>query len=312
MSILKRHLLASMIFIFFIFLAFGSSDQNSSKSGKLINSQHTAETSSFPDYDVKTDKPYFNNNGGLNTIGIKFVYISSGEFIMGSPFSEQGRGNDENQHKVTITKGFYLSVSEITQGGWYKAMGTKPWRKNKEFLGHRVVREGDNYPAVWISWNDCQEFIKKLNHKEGTNKYRLPTEAEWEYACRAGSKTRFCFGDNVKLLDDYTWYIKNSKGKSWGHQVALKKPNAWGLYDMHGNVGEWCLDSCEYDWGKSRVITATYCNGVKDPLCKIGSNRIIRGGGIIWHAALCRSSCRSSDKPEQSSYEIGFRIVRML
>ena len=126
--------------------------------------------------------------GFTNKLGMKFVYIKPGRFIMGSPSGESGRGGDETQHRVTFTKGFYMQTTEVTQGQWEQVMGSRPWSSKN------YVRKNANNPAVYISWNDCQAFIQKLNQMEGGNKYRLPTEAEWEYACRAGSAKRFSFG----------------------------------------------------------------------------------------------------------------------
>ena len=124
-----------------------------------------------------------------NSLGMEFVYISPGSFMMGSPSGEADRGDDEKQHRVTLTKGYYLQTTEVTQGQWEKVMGSRPWS------GKKYVRENANNPAVYVSWEDTQAFIDRLNRKERTQKYRLPTEAEWEYACRAGSTARFCFGD---------------------------------------------------------------------------------------------------------------------
>ncbi|MCD6185004.1 MAG: formylglycine-generating enzyme family protein, partial [Deltaproteobacteria bacterium] len=210
-----------------------------------------------------------------NSIGQKFVYIKPGTFMMGSPSGESGRDDDEKQHKVTLTRGFYMQTTEVTQGQWKAVMGTRPWS------GGKYVRDADNNPAVYISWKDAQEFIKKLNRKEGGGKYRLPTEAEWEYACRAGSTTRFCFGDSGSQLGGYAWWDGNTDnvGEDYAHRVGAKKSNAWGLYDMHGNVWEWCQD-----WfGK-------YPSGsVTDPAGhSTGSVRVGRGGSWGSGARGCR------------------------
>ena len=228
------------------------------------------------------------------SINYKMVYISPGTFMMGSPSNEPKRDSDEKQHRFTLTKGFYIGITEVTQGQWRKIMGNNP---------SRFIR--DNLPVEMVSWNDCREFIRKLNSKEGGSKYRLPTEAEWEYACRAGSKTMFCFGDSDSRLGDYAWYSNNSSSKT--HSVAQKKPNAWGLYDMHGNVWEWCEDSCDYSGG---VVTDTYRDGIKDPLCNSGSNRMIRGGSWLYEARDCRSADRLSGTPGSRYDSLGFRLVR--
>ncbi len=168
-----------------------------------------------------------------NSIGQKFVYIKPGSFMMGS---NSGGLYVLPVHKVTLTRGFYMQTTEVTQGQWHDVMKTKPWS------GSKLVKDNRNNPAVEVSWEDTKEFIKKLNLKEEVYKYRLPTEAEWEYACRAGSSSKYSFGDSESQLGDYAWVDKNAKniGEMYAHEVATKKPNPWGLYDMHGNVWERC------------------------------------------------------------------------
>ncbi|MCG2759234.1 MAG: formylglycine-generating enzyme family protein [Desulfobacteraceae bacterium] len=224
----------------------------------------------------------------VNSIGMKFVLIPAGSFMMGSPSSEPERDSDENQHRVTLTKGFYMGVTEVTQGQWREIMGSNP----SNF-------KGDNLPVEQVSWNDCQEFIRKLNLQEGGNKYRLPTEAEWEYACRAGSTSRFCFGDSDGSLEQYAWYNSNSSNKT--HPVAQKKPNEWGLYDMHGNVWEWCQD-----W------FGDYPSGhVADPDGpSSGSFRVRRGGSWFSYAGVCRSASRHDGTPGGRGGHLGFRLAR--
>jgi len=155
--------------------------------------------------------------------GIVFLLVEPGTFRMGSPEGEEGRDSDEGPvHEVEITRPFYLGETEVTQAQWKKVMGSNP--------SHR---KGDDLPVENVSWNDAVEFCRKAG-------YRLPTEAEWEYACRTGSTTRFSFGDADGRLDEYAWYGGNSGGRT--HPVGQKKPNAWGFRDMHGNVWEWCAD----------------------------------------------------------------------
>ncbi|MFO7885808.1 MAG: formylglycine-generating enzyme family protein [Desulfobacteraceae bacterium] len=252
-----------------------------------------------------------------NKLGMRFVLIPSGRFLMGSPESEKGRQWHEDQHQVTITRPFYIQETEVTQGQWEALVGFNP---------SAFPECGKNCPVDTVSWNQCMEFIRILNQWENTDKYRLPTEAEWEYACRAGTTTAFAGGEITHLfcdppdpvLDYYGWFCGNSGYKNppedlRPHPVKTKNPNPWGIYDMHGNVQEWCLDSCKWRdiWkGRVGVVTDTYKNNVADPLSKIGKHRIIRGGG--WHqsARYCRSAWRSYYKPGAKRNSLGFRIVR--
>lgn len=229
-----------------------------------------------------------------NSIGMKFVYIKPGTFIMGSPTSEKGRKSDETQHKVTLTKGFYMQTTEVTQAQWRAIMSNNPAYFN-----------GDDRPVEQISWNDVQEFIVRLNKKEGTDKYRLPMEAEWEYACRAGGNRAFANGGITQTrckhdpnLNQIGWYCGNSGEKH--HPVAQKRPNAWGLYDMHGNVREWCQDR----------YGAYPSNHVTDPKgVSQGSSRVNRGGGWSNYAKSCRSANRYAMLPDIGISGLGFRLV---
>ena len=236
-----------------------------------------------------------------NTIGIKLNKIPPGTFMMGSPESEPDRSENEQQHKVRISKAFYMQTTEVTQGQWKEVMGTEPW-KDKSY-----VKEGPNYPATWVSWDDAVAFCKKLSANEGKT-YRLPTEAEWEYACRAGSQTTWSFGNDEKLLDDFAWYQQNAylAGERYAHQVGLKKSNAFGLYDMHGNVWEWCYDYYGDDYYKN--------SRKKDPMGPTaGSFRILRGGSWDYYSRDSRSAFRSRDVADSRSDVLdGFRMVREL
>ena len=196
--------------------------------------------------------------------------------MMGSPSSEKGRYDDEGPvHEVTISKGFYLGKYEVTQGQWEGVMGTTPWR------GKDYVRSGSDYPAVYVSWDDAQEFISRLNSAAGSEVYRLPSEAEWEYACRAGTTTRWSFGDDESQLTHYAWYgayRRGDVGEKYGHRVGTKRANPWGLYDMHGNVSEWVQD-WKGDYSSSSVV---------DPLGpSTGSYRVVRGGYSIAAPGAC-------------------------
>ena len=230
------------------------------------------------------------------SINYKMVYIFPGTFMMGSPFSEPKRDKDEKQHRVTLTKGFYMGATEVTQGQWREIVGNDP----SKF-------KGNNRPVENVSWNDCQEFIRKLNRQEGGNKYRLPTEAEWEYACRAGTTTPFSTGSCIST--DQANYDGNypmtgcSKGRYREKtiDVASFSPNAWGLYDMHGNVWEWCED-CYGDYPSS------YVTDPEGP--SIGSIRVDRGGSWAGRAGFCRSADRYFDPPALGGSYLGFRLAR--
>jgi hypothetical protein len=152
---------------------------------------------------VPADLPVIELPSIINTIGMTLNKIPAGTFTMGSPETEKDRIANEHQHKVTISKPFYMQTTEVTQGQWKAVMGTEPWK------GEDYIKEGANYAAVYVSWNDAVAYCKKLSEKEGKT-YRLPTEAEWEYACRAGTKTAWSFGDDEKVLGDYAWYEKNA------------------------------------------------------------------------------------------------------
>ena len=223
-----------------------------------------------------------------NNIGMEFVLIPAGSFMMGSPASEEERDSDETQRKVTISKPFYLQTTEVTQSQWQAVMGSNP----SHF-------KGGNNPVERVSWNDAQEFIKRLNWKEGTNKYRLPTEAQWEYACRAGSDAAYSFGDDKGRLGDYAWYWGNSGGKT--HAAGGKRPNRFGLYDMHGNVWEWCTDRYG-DYASGSVTDPEGAPG--------GSVRVDRGGSWGSNPDHLRSANRDWDFPDNRDGNIGFRVAR--
>lgn len=249
-----------------------------------------------------------------NSIGMKLVLIPKGTFLMGSPPSEEGSGDDERQHEVTLTKDYYLGAFEVTQAQYKKVMGENPshFQGDKVAERHpktgRVVKDVDssNHPVDEVSWQDAVAFCRKLSalpeERRAGRVYRLPTEAQWEYACRAGSKTAYSFGESSKSLGDYAWFDDNSGDKT--HPVGKKKPNAWGLYDMHGNVWEWCSD-----W------YAAYPRGsATDPAGpSSGSLRVNRGGSWINDSEDCRSASRDGHFPSNlfnnRVNHLGFRVT---
>jgi len=232
-----------------------------------------------------------------NSIGMVFVEIPAGTFIMGSPESEPARDDDERQHQVVLTKSFYLQTTEVTQNQWQAVMGDNP-SLHKEC--------GPDCPVERVSFADVQKFISKLSTLSG-QRYRLPTEAEFEYAARAGSTGAYANGDitetpslNEPLLDAMGWYCFNA-GEST-HPVAQKQANAWGLYDMHGNVWEWCADTREAgDYPPGQVTDPVSVNP--------GENRVVRGGSWYHDAWAARSANRDWIKPHYYNDFLGFRVV---
>ena len=255
-----------------------------------------------------------------NSIGMVLIEIPAGKFTMGSPVDEKDHLSVEEQVAATLTKPFWLGKTEVTQGQWQEVMGTAPWG-GKLFALH--VKE---HAANWVNFFDAMEFCDKLTEVErkagklkANEEYRLPTEAEWEYACRAGTKTAFSFGDESKL-NSYAWWggldyesqiagnmleafekaTGNARKAPYPHEVGLKKPNPWGLYDMHGNAGEWCSD-----WYNDKF------SGGADPVGpEEGVFRVIRGGSFAFRPGLCRSASRVGIPPSNSSNLGGFRVAR--
>ena len=268
---------------------------------------------------INLDKKEVAETSFTNSLGMKFVYIPPGSFMMGSPSNESGRDSDEKQHEVTLTEGFYMQTTEVTVGQWrefvrstgFKTDGEKQgwswayngskWEKKKgAYWDNPGFSQNANQPVTCISWNDVQAFVRWLSQKDGTN-YSLPTEAEWEYACRAGSTSRFCFGSRDNKLGQYAWYGDNFSGKT--HPVASKKPNAWGLYDMHGNVWEWCQDWYG-DYPSGSVTNPTGPSS--------GTYRVGRGGGWNGTARNCRSGIRYRFRPGDRDADLGFRLAFVL
>jgi formylglycine-generating enzyme required for sulfatase activity len=229
----------------------------------------------------------------INRFGMKFRYIKPGSFIMGSLYTKCCDDLiKKHPHRVTLTKGFYIQTTEVTQRQWSSIENINP--------SHFKDCGGD-CPVEMVTWPDIQKFIAKLNKLDPENQYRLPTEAEWEYAARAGTTTKFGFGDDKKQLDDYGWYWYNSGDRT--HTVAQKKPNRWGLYDMHGNVWEYCQDGYESYYYVSR-------KPVNDPIIKPNSPiHVLRSGSFRHCPNACWSASRCKDSTGKAAETTGFRLV---
>ena len=224
-----------------------------------------------------------------NSVGIKFKLIPAGTFMMGS---EDGEANETPVHGVRITKPFYMAVTEVTNAEWRRVTGEEPPSQWKD----------DDRPVEMVAWDDAIRFCQKLSElaeeQTARRSYRLPTEAEWEYACRAGTITSYSFGDEAAILGDFAWFESNSERRT--HAVAGRNPNPWGLHDMHGNVWEWCSDW----YGTYAAGVATNPKGPDQ-----GSNRVFRGGNWSDAAGVCRSAYRSGYHPSSRYGYLGFRLA---
>jgi formylglycine-generating enzyme required for sulfatase activity/uncharacterized protein (DUF362 family) len=224
--------------------------------------------------------------------GIEFVRVPAGSFVMGSPDGEAGRRPNEGpQRTVSLTRGFWMSRCEVTKAQWQEVLGSAPWRDNL------YASSDPDSPAECVSWDDARVFIEALNRLEPGG-FRLPTEAEWEYACRAGSTTPFFFGDDPAALAEHAWYSGNTEGarRPRAHPVATRQPNPWGLHDMLGNVWEWCSDS--------------YASDLAATTTAAGARWVMRGGAWYDDARLLRSAYRHADLPGHRVLGAGLRLCR--
>jgi formylglycine-generating enzyme required for sulfatase activity len=235
-----------------------------------------------------------------NSIGMKLKLIPKGTFDMGSAANDPGADLDEPLHQVTLSRDFYIGQFEVTQSQYKDVLGTNP----SQFPRDKKI-DPANYPVEGVSWLDAVEFCQRLSElpeeKKAGRIYRLPTEAEWEYACRAGSPAAFCFGNDPQLLSKYAWFDKNGGGQT--HPVGLKRPNDWGLYDMHGNAWEWVADWYEVYPRKS----------VTDPKGpRSGKDRVYRGASWNYSPDYHRSANRTATAPTFRGFEflsISFRVA---
>ncbi len=236
---------------------------------------------------------------------LEFVRIPAGTFAMGSPSDEQSRENDEGPaHTVNIAYDFYLGKYELTKRQWQAVMESTPWN------GRANVLDDPDSPVVYINWHDAQNFISALNTHitntgQGPAAMRLPSEAEWEYACRAGTTTRFYWGDDPSYtqISYYAWHTGNAWniGESYAHVVGQKLPNAWGLYDMSGNVWEWCQD----DWHDTYIGAPTDGSSWE----KYAESRRVVRGGFFNSSGNCRSASRLADYSTTANSTAGFRLA---
>ena len=230
-----------------------------------------------------------------NTIGMELVWIPPGEFAMGS---DGGEADEKPVHTVRISQGFWMSRTEVTQAQYRTIMDARPW------YGQLQVRNSGDDPAVYVTWDDADEFCRTLGRREDRT-YRLPTEAEWEYACRAGTVTTFSFGDSDSALAEHAWFEKNVwlVGLERAQPVRGKRPNAFGLYDMHGNVWEWC-----HDWYDPHDYASGPSTDPAGPAT--GAKRVIRGGSWFNYPHYLRVTFRDDQHPIDTDDQIGFRCAR--
>ena len=221
-------------------------------------------------------------------IKMEMVLINEGTFTMGSDY-DMGEEDESPLRNITITKPFYIGKYEVTQEQWKQIMGTNPSQY-----------KGPKNPVDTVSWNDCRIFLEKLSTKTG-RQFGLPTEAQWEYSCRAGTTTKWSFGKTDDKAGEYAWFRDNSQNKT--HPAGGKKPNMWGLYDMHGNLGEWCSDFYINPYSHKDLIDP------KGP--ETGDSRVIRGGAWGDSPDNIRSAYRNCNGPDGANDGIGFRCIML-
>jgi formylglycine-generating enzyme required for sulfatase activity len=237
---------------------------------------------------------------GIGGVYIEMVLVPEGEFRMGSPDTEADRDTDEGPVRTVKMTPYWIGKFEVTKSQWKSVMATEPWN------GKGLVENSPESPAVSVSWDDVQEFIKVLNAKVRGVQFRLPSEAEWEYACRSGTQTRFGYGDDPDYsgLRNYAWYIGDTwvTNEEYAHPKGTKGRNDWGLYDMHGNVWEWCADryNPSYEGAPQPTESAKRGNTTK---------RVLRGGSHKSLGHESRSANRDAADPDEESSDYGFRLV---
>lgn len=256
-----------------------------------------------PQIEVLPDSPKLGDTKEITLPGgvkHKLIWCPPGAFTMGSPATEKDRKDNENQVEVVLTNGFWLGQTVVTQAMWTAVMETAPWSKQP------YCETGLDYPAVNVSHANATAFCDELTKIEQAAgsiptdwKYALPTEAQWEYACRAGTKTTYSFGNKVLQLGDYAWFSRNTSNEKFAHTVGAKNANPWGLHDMHGNVWEWCED-----WYDEDMVGGMNPRGPAS-----GSFRVLRGGSWFeWDVGKYRSAYRNRSIPSGQRIDVGFRL----
>lgn len=255
----------------------------------------------------------------IQQLAKEFIKVKPGQFFMGS---NKGRDNEQPEHSVKITQAYELAKYEVTQALWLEVMGKtvadqlEIFRKAIGKPNHTNLRGvGDDNPIYLVSWNETQVFLSRINAIDKIYFYRLPSEAEWEYAAKAGTNTLYSFGNDVTKLHEYAWYLEN--GEFLTHPVGLKKPNPWGFHDMHGNVYEWVQDQADdYSrWTFTQQIDPRGPNATEDNHKQVkdgdnGPDRIMKGGSWGNPAHSSHSSRRTMNRPNSRSRALGFRLVR--
>ena len=280
----KRYYMTLIVAIIVMIAVIGSGCTDSNGAG-------TEEELEEAVIDTTSEDTELDDSTFTNSIDMEFAKIPAGEFYMGAPEEEAYSDRDERPvHYVSIGYDYYMGAYEVTQEQWEDVMGDDP-----SFF------EGADLPVEKVSWVDANKFVEKLNGMEGTESYRLPTEAEWEYACRAGTDTAFSFGDDSDMMVDYGWFDDNSEDKT--RPVGMKEANPWGLYDMHGNVAEWVLDNYHSSYNNAPVDGSEWTSSGVD-------RKVIRGGSWENSEDNCRSAVRDSIGEGSRADYVGFRIIK--